>query len=102
MEGIIVFTTTDSREVADRIARGLVESGAAACVQIVPGVRSVYRWQGKVCEEGEWLLIIKSVAEKFEALRRRVRELHTYEVPEIVCVAIADGDPDYLKWLSGA
>ncbi len=102
MEGIVVFSTADSREVADRIARDLVESGEAACVNIVPGVRSVYRWQGKICDEGEWLLIIKSVRGKFEALRQRIRDLHTYELPEIVCIEIDNGDPDYLRWLSGA
>ena len=101
MNEIIVLSTTDSREVADRIARALVEAGDAACVNIVPGIRSIYKWQGKVCDEGEWLLIIKTVRAKFEALRVKIRELHTYELPEIISIAIDRGDPEYLKWLSG-
>jgi periplasmic divalent cation tolerance protein len=100
MDEIIVLSTAGSQDVAHRIATALVESGDAACVNIVPGVRSVYRWQGKVCDELEWLLIVKTVKSKFEAVRLRIRALHDYELPEIVSVQIDGGDPDYLRWLN--
>ncbi len=99
MNAILVLTTTDSAELAQRIASALVEVGQAACVNIVPGIRSIYRWEGKVCEEGEWLLVIKSVAEQFDAVRSHIRRLHTYQLPEVIAVPVISGDPDYLRWL---
>ena len=101
MNAILVLTTTDSAELAERIARALVEAGEAACVNIVPGIRSIYRWEGKICDEGEWLLIIKSVAEQFEAVRSHIRLLHSYQLPEVIAVPVTSGDPDYLRWLAG-
>ncbi len=100
MNAILVLTTTDSAELAHRIATALVEDGQAACVSIVPGIRSVYRWGGKTCDDGEWLLMIKSVAEKFEAVRSHIRKLHSYQLPEVIAVPITSGDPDYLRWLA--
>jgi len=99
MNEIIIFCTVDSRELGDQIAVALVEAREAACVNIVSGVRSVYRWEGKLCRDSELLLIIKSVAEKFEAVRMRLRLMHTYQVPEVIAVPLAAGDADYLKWL---
>jgi len=99
MNPIIILTTVDNPELAHRIASEVVESGEAACVNIVPGIRSIYRWEGKMWDEGELLLIIKSVAERFEAVRARVRRLHTYQVPEVISIPIKDGDTDYLTWL---
>src|SRR5437867_3736965 len=99
MSDIVVLTTTDSAELAQKIASALVESGEAACVNIIPGIRSIYRWEGKICDEGELLLLIKSSAERFEAIRSRIRQIHTYQVPEIISFPIADGDVDYLRWL---
>src|SRR5262249_12619302 len=96
---ILVLTTADSPELAHRIASGLIAAGEAACVNILPGIRSIYRWQGKVCDESEILLLIKSTTQRFEAVRARIRELHTYEVPEVVAVEVSSGDPDYLRWL---
>ena len=101
MNGIIVLSTTGSDEIAQRIARALVESGDAACVNIIPAIRSIYRWQGKICEDGEWLLVIKTVASRFEAVRATIRKLHTYQLPEIVSLDIDRADPDYLAWLAG-
>ncbi len=100
MDAILIFTTTDTEESASRIAAALVAAGEAACVSILPGIRSVYRWQGKVCDEGEMLLLIKTVAGRFEAARARIRQLHPYQVPEVIAVPLTDGDPDYLRWLS--
>ena len=102
MNELLVLSTTDSLDRAQAIAAALVEARLAACVNIVSGIRSVYRWEGKVCNEGEYLLLIKSSAEKFEAVRSRIRQLHSYEVPEIVAVPITAGDPDYLAWLQSS
>ena len=99
MNEILVFCTVDSEELGERIAAALVEASEAACVNIVSGVRSIYRWEGKLCRDAEFLLVIKSVAEKFEAVREIIHLIHTYQVPEIIAVPIAAGDADYLKWL---
>lgn len=99
MSEIVVLTTVDSADLGQKIARALVEARHAACVSIIPGVRSVYRWQGKVCDEGELLLLIKTTEERFEDVRSQIRRLHTYQVPEIVSLPIGAGDPDYLSWL---
>ena len=100
MSGILVLTTADSSELALKIASALVENREAACVSIVPGIRSIYRWEGKVCDDAELLLVIKSSADRFEAVRSRIRQLHTYQVPEIISVDITAGDATYLRWLN--
>jgi len=100
MKEIIVLSTADSMETASRIARALVEEGAAACVNIVPGIRSIYRWQGKLCDDGELLLVIKTTEARFEEVRLQIRALHTYELPEVIAVPITAGDAQYLGWLS--
>ena len=95
----LVVTTTSSQEEARRIANALVERRLAACVNIVSKIDSIYRWKGKVEEAQEWLLIIKTTAAGFERVRDVIRELHSYELPECVCVSIEDGGPEYLKWI---
>jgi periplasmic divalent cation tolerance protein len=99
MNEILVLNTTDTLELAQEIASALVDSHEAACVNIIPAIRSVYRWEGKVCDEGECLLLIKSSAEKFEEVRATILRLHSYEIPEIIAVPITAGDPAYLGWL---
>jgi periplasmic divalent cation tolerance protein len=99
---IVVLSTCASEEEADRIARLLVEGRVAACVNIVPGVRSVYRWQGAVESSGEWLLAIKSTRERFDALRTAIEKSHSYEVPEIVALPVVDGAANYLNWIDGS
>jgi periplasmic divalent cation tolerance protein len=96
---ILVLSTTDTPELAQKIASALVQSHEAACVNIVPGIRSVYFWEGKECNEQECLLLIKSTNEKFEAIRARIRQLHSYQIPEIIAVPVSAGDPAYLAWL---
>ena len=87
-------------QLADRkIARSLVERRLAACVQVTPGVRSVYQWQGNVEEEDEVLLVIKSRRDLFKRLRARLREMHSYEIPEVIALSVVDGLPDYLSWI---
>jgi periplasmic divalent cation tolerance protein len=98
-EKIIVLSTCSSAEEADRIARQLLEKRLAACVNIVAGARSIYRWQGAIEEAAEWLLIIKSRQGLWEDLRAQIQRLHSYEVPEVLMLAIDDGSPKYLDWL---
>ena len=99
MDPILILSTADSFEAAHRIAAALVEAREAACVNLVSGIRSIYRWGGKVCDEGEVLLLIKSTADRFEDVRATIKRLHTYEVPEVIAVPIPQGDEDYLFWL---
>lgn len=96
----IVLTTVPGDDEGAAIGRALVDRRLAACVSVVPGVRSFYRWQGAVHEDAERLLVIKTRAAQFEELRRAVRELHSYDTPEIILLEISDGDPAYLAWLA--
>jgi len=100
MEGFIQVTTaTDKREDAERIARSLVETRLAGCVQIVGPVTSIYRWKGKIEMAGEWLCLIKSREELYGAIERAIRSLHPYETPEIIALSITAGSHEYLDWL---
>ncbi len=101
MVPVIVLSTAASLDEATRIADALVEERLAACVTVLPGARSVYRWQGRVEHADEVLLVIKTVAARLDALTARVRALHAYEVPEVVAVPITAGWPPYLAWLAG-
>jgi len=96
---IVVLSTVGKAEDAERIGRALVERGLAACVNIVPAVTSIYRWKGKVEREEERLLLIKTRAERFPALREALVSLHPYEVPEVLALPIEDGHQPYLAWL---
>ncbi len=96
---IIVLSTCDSEEQASQIARRLVEQRLAACVNIVPGMRSVYRWKEKIEDAAEILLVIKSRRDLFPALRAEIERIHSYEVPETVAIQIVDGSQAYLGWL---
>lgn len=101
-EVIVVLITAGSNENATAIARALVEEQVAACVNLVPGIRSIYRWQGKVTEDDEWLLIAKTRRSSFAALDARVRALHEYQTPEVIALDVAQGSAPYLEWLLGA
>lgn len=96
---IVVLTTCGSLEEARTIARVLVERQLAACVNVVPQVESIYRWKGEVETATECLLIIKTTAEAFTRLRDALVELHSYEVPECIEIAITDGSEPYLRWI---
>ena len=96
---IVVFSTVSSAEEAEKIARVLVEERLAACVSVLPGARSVYRWKGAIETSTECVLIIKSSRERFDRLRARLEKVHSYEVPEVVALAIVDGSSNYLNWL---
>jgi periplasmic divalent cation tolerance protein len=95
----LALTTAGSDEQAETLARALVERRQAACVNIVHSVCSVYRWKGDVTREEERLLLIKTSEHLLPEVRRTIRELHTYDVPEFVAMPITEGDPDYLAWL---
>ena len=96
---IVAFSTVGKAKDAERIARALVERRLAACVNVLPGVVSFYRWKGDVCRDGELLLVIKTRAERLEALQEALVALHPYELPELVVVPIESGHPPYLEWL---
>jgi periplasmic divalent cation tolerance protein len=96
---IVVLSTCDSEESAVALARALVEERVAACVNVIPGARSIYRWQGKIEDAAEWVLVIKSRRDRFERLREAIVRLHSYEVPEVIALPVVDGSPEYLEWL---
>ena len=96
---IVVLCTCGSTEEAGRISTRLVESRLAACVNVVPGLTSVYRWKDAVEESAEWLLVIKSRRNLFERLRAEIVKLHSYEVPEIIALPVVDGAESYLAWI---
>ena len=98
----IVFSTAGSPEEAARISRELVERRLAACVSRLPGLTSIYRWQGAIEEAAEVLLIIKTSAQKLPALETALHELHSYEVPEFVVLQVAAGSRAYLDWIFAA
>lgn len=99
MRAIVIVTSVGTEEQANGIARELIASRQAACVNIIPGVRSVYRWQGKVCEDGEWLLVIKTIDDEFEAVAETIQELHSYDLPEILAFSVTRGEKSFLEWI---
>jgi len=96
---ILVLTTASSKAEARRIGRTLVERLLAACVNIVPHVGSIYRWESEVEEAEEWLLIVKTTRSAFERVRNAINELHSYDVPECIAISIESGSLAYLAWL---
>jgi len=98
-ERLLVLTTVARAEDAERLAEELVGRRLAACVNVLPGVRSIYRWKGAIEREEERLLLVKTRADRFEALREAILSLHPYEVPEVVAVPIDAGSAAYLRWL---
>ncbi len=99
-EAIVVLMTAANGEEAARLADMLIGAHLAACVQILPEMESVYRWQGKIERQPEVLLIAKTARSRFEELEREVRALHSYETPEIVALPIVAGSTPYLEWLN--
>jgi periplasmic divalent cation tolerance protein len=96
----LVLTTAGSPEEGQKIARALVERRLAACVNIIPQIQSVYRWKEKVEEAEEWLLVIKTTAAAFGRVRDAIAELHSYDLPECICLEIEDGSAEYFKWIA--
>ena len=98
-DALMVFCTCETQEQAGTIANNLVEARLAACVNILPPLQSIYRWKGAIERADEILLLIKTTEAAFPAVRDRIRELHSYETPEIVGIPISNADDDYLDWL---
>ncbi len=99
MEAIIVYVTAPNEEEASKLAEALVGERLAGCANIVKGIRSIYNWQGKIEDDAEVLMIMKTQRHLFELLSRRVKELHSYTVPEIIAMPVIEGSVDYLNWL---
>jgi periplasmic divalent cation tolerance protein len=98
----VVLTTVGTEEQANEIASELVARRHAACVNIVPGLRSVYRWQGNICRDTEFLLVIKTLATEYPQVEATIRELHHYELPEIVAFEVRRGEPGFLQWIAAS
>lgn len=96
----MVFVTAPDESTAVSIARQMVEEGLAACANLVPGVRSIYKWQNEIHDEPESMVIFKTTVAGFEALKQRILALHPYDCPEIMGVDVADGHTDYLVWVA--
>jgi periplasmic divalent cation tolerance protein len=97
---ILVLTTAGSADEARRLADALVERRIAACVNIVKGVESIYRWKGKTEEAEEWMLLIKTTHAAFDRVRDTIKELHSYELPECISISINEGSTAYLQWIT--
>lgn len=96
---VVVLVTCGKKGEAEKISTTLVEKRLAACVNLVEGIRSIYRWEEKVQDDREYLLIIKTTRERFAGLRKEIARLHSYQVPEIICLPIVEGAETYLHWI---
>lgn len=101
-EAIVVLVTFPDREGAEKLARALVEERLIACANLLSPIRSIYRWEGKVEEGEEILLVLKSSKPRFEALRARIVELHPYDCPEVLSLPVEKGHPPYLDWIAAS
>jgi periplasmic divalent cation tolerance protein len=101
-EALVVITTTETQQDAERLAHLLVERELAACVQILPSITSVYRWQGKIEQAAEALLLIKTTREAYLELESTIRENHSYQTPEIIALPVEAGSDGYLDWLKAS
>lgn len=99
MEALVVYITAPDEEMGAKLARTLVEERLAGCVNIIKPVRSIYRWQENIEDDTEVLMIVKTQKKLFASLNSRVKELHSYTVPEVIAVPVVDGSEEYLKWL---
>ena len=96
---VVVLVTSGSLPECEKIATALVEKRLAACVNVVPNIRSFYRWEGKIQDDQEFLMIVKTFRGRFSELRAEVERLHSYQVPEIICLPIVEGAAAYLQWV---
>ena len=97
---IVIYITTGSVNEAKKIGRVLVEEKLAACSNIISPIRSIYRWQGKICDDKEALMVLKTRKKHFEQIVKRVETLHSYDVPEIIAIPIIEGSSKYMSWLN--
>jgi periplasmic divalent cation tolerance protein len=101
VSAIVVVTTVGTEEQANQMAENLVARRHACCVNILPVHRSVYRWQGRICSDSEFLLVIKTLDSEYEQIERAIKELHSYELPEILAFGVQRGEEGFLQWLTG-
>ena len=101
-EAIVILTTAPSEEEAVAIAKRLVGDKLAACVNVVPGVRSIYRWEGKLCDDAELLLVVKTTPAKQDAVIAMIQEVHSYDCPEAIVLPVVAGSRKYLDWIGEA
>ncbi len=102
MSAFVVVTTVGTEEQANLIASELVARRHASCVNVVTGVRSVYRWQGKICRDAEYLLIVKTLESEYPAVEAAIQELHSYELPEILAFKVSRSEPNFLAWIGSS
>lgn len=100
LDEIVIFVTTSSTAEAERIGNKLVEDKLVACVNVIPNIRSIFHWQGESCNEEEVLMILKSVRANLEKIIKNVKQLHSYEVPEVIAIPIIGGSQEYLDWVN--
>ncbi len=96
----MVFMTVPNAETGATLVRDVVGKRLAACGNLIPGVRSIYRWKGEVCDDAELLVLLKTTSDRFCALQERLMSLHPYDCPEVIQVPVTDGNPDYLAWVT--
>lgn len=99
MDALLVISTAGSEKEARRVARNLVEDRLAACVNVIPGISSFFYWEGKLCQEKEALILIKTVDNKSKKIINKIKKIHSYEVPEMIFLRVDGGEKNYLKWL---
>jgi len=99
MKVLLVITTVDSQEEAEKLAETIVKERLGACVQIIGPIKSIYEWKGKIENAEEWILFIKTLEPNYSSLESRLKELHPYEVPEIIAIPVSSGLKDYLSWI---
>ncbi len=99
---LIVLCTVPSEKEGRGIAGALVERELAACVNLIPSIRSIYRWEGRVCDEAELLMVVKTTPPALQEVKRTIQELHSYDLPEILALPVSGGDRRYLDWVAGA
>ena len=102
MTAIVMVTTVGDEEEGNRIASKIVGRRQAACVNMISGVRSFYRWQGEICRDEEYLLVIKTLEAEYDAVTATIQELHSYDLPEILAFDISEGEPRFLEWIANS
>ena len=102
MKEIVILITSSSKEEAKKLTRVLIEEKLAACVNILSGVESLYWWKGKIESSKEWMLVVKTLGKMANKIVKRVKEIHSYEIPEVIALPIVQGNKDYLQWISDA
>ena len=102
MNYLVVISTASSEKEGQKIAKKLVEARLAACVNVIPRVRSFFYWEGKLCEENEALLLIKTTKNQFRPLINKIKKIHSYAVPEIIGISLEGGERNYLNWVKKA